>query len=222
MDQIAASQSASARSLLYWLLAELFLNCPDERSVNRLRHDLASVPDDCGPLGQLNKLYDVLPTDSVSLNELAVEYTRLFGAFTARGGPRPPYESVERSPDASHAVERFYIETGLAPHEACAPPDHLGVELRFLALLYHREAEALVNRDWPEIDNCIRQQKAFLDRHILVWAPRYLDGIEGETHCAFYRFLANITAAALNERSEELRYEGDLRSQPKTVRVVSV
>ncbi len=197
MEQIISSQSASTRSLLYWLLADLFLKCPDNQSVGRLRHDLTSVPDGPGPLGRLNKLCDVLPVDSAGVDELAVEYTRLFGALSPREAPRPPYESVHRLPDATQAVERFYDETGLVPREACTPSDHIGMELRFLALLCHREAEALGACQQPDADNCARRQQAFLDRHLLAWAPQYLDALITEARHPFYRALANVTRATL-------------------------
>ena len=203
MDQIVSSQSASARSLLYWLLADLFLNCPNERSVASLRRDLESLPDGSGLLAQLTEFCGLLPGDPPGINDLAVEYTRLFGALNPHEGPAPPYESVYRSSDVAHAVEHFYAKAGLVPDENCAPPDHFGVELRFLALLFYCEAEALAEGQETEANKLAGDREAFLDQHVRAWALGYLDQLKADARHPFYRALAAVTGSVLGEVSEE-------------------
>ena len=149
MDTANLEATAVARSVLFWLLADMFLTCPDEDFVARLRRDLTAQPgdDETNPLlAELISLRQALPSTPGETADLAVEYTRLFGAVSPTYGPPPPYESVHAGSgseaETASAVSRFYSAAGLGPVDTAVPPDHLGVELRFLALLCHGESEA--------------------------------------------------------------------------------
>src|SRR5665811_1410207 len=122
MDTTMQVEAAAARSTLYWLLADLFLTCPDEAFVARLRRDLVEGlgTDSANPIiRELTALRDALPGDSPGTIALAVEYTRLFGSVSKSYGPPPPYESMHRgsssSMDVVVAVSAFYSDAGLAP-----------------------------------------------------------------------------------------------------------
>ena len=207
MEPIAspAPAPASARSLMYWLLADLFLNCPDEALIDRLRRDLAQAGDCSEAIEQLSALRETLPNEAADISELPVEYTRLFGALSAHHSPRPPYESVHSSRAAAETVAHFYVEAGLVPKEPCAPPDHLGVELRFMALLCHSEAAALSTGEWAEAAAFSRRQQSFLDQHLLQWVPRYLDALQADARHPFYRSLATVTATVLDQDRDAIQ-----------------
>jgi TorA maturation chaperone TorD len=206
MDTTMQAGEAAARSTLYWLLADLFLTCPDGAFVARLRHDLAGGPgtDSADPIiRQLTALRDALPADSPGTIALAVEYTRLFGSVRESYGPPPPYESVHRGSslptDVVVAVSAFYADAGLAPIDQAAPPDHLGVELRFLALLCHGESEAWRKGMSVDAIQSLKRQRDFLDRHLMQWAPDYLDVVQANTQHPFYRYLTALARRTMAE-----------------------
>jgi putative dimethyl sulfoxide reductase chaperone len=202
---------AAGRSALYWLLAELFLTCPDATLVERLRRELSDGGDTSGaPAAALHALADALPTNADDTEALAVEYTRLFGAVSRDYGPPPPYESMHRrdseDQDAT-AVEAFYAKAGLAAFEPAAPPDHLGVELRFMALLCHEEAGRRCNGDVSGAKRARITQAAFLNCHLLTWAPEYLALIKAEAHVPFYSELSRAALSFLHEADLALEEE---------------
>lgn len=117
------------------------------------------------------------------LESLQVEYTRLFvNAF-----PRvlaPPYGSVYLSDDgmlygpSAVLTKQFYRERGFdLPGEADLP-DHLTLELEFLAMLAAAGEEA--------------DEALFLRRHFRPWFPRFRARVLSEVHHPFYRVLVNL------------------------------
>lgn len=214
---------AARRSAWYWLLAELFLTCPDHEFVARCRRNLSfdatrgASDDRADPAAaDVAALRAALPDmgDSSGATDLAVEYTRLFGAIRAGYGPPPPYESVHRNAaepaDLVVAVNRSYEEAGLAPIDRAAPSDHLGVELRFVALLCHAEMEAWQEGRTGRARRAAERQREFLDRHLLRWAPGYLDVVQAEARHPFYRRLAILARKMMAEDKVaiEVRHAG--------------
>lgn len=73
-------------------------------------------------------------------------------------------------PVAIHAG-RCYVEAGIAMSEPTLLPDHLGVELAFLAALAEREAAALMVGDSHEVDAAQAMARGFLGEHVGAWLP---------------------------------------------------
>jgi TorA maturation chaperone TorD len=84
----------------------------------------------------------------------------------------------------------------LRPAPEAGPADHLGAELRFLALLCHRESEAwqaenrAVAREW------IERERAFLDDHVLQWVPEHCQRLVGLAQSAYHRAMFTLIARA--------------------------
>lgn len=189
MSSMLASVAAG-RSVLYWLFADLFLTCPDQSLVTRLMGDLPVGQGGEHPImRELSELRQALPQDASGVAALAIEYTRLFGAVGPDHGPLPPYESVHRDTSQA-AVSEFYAEAGLATFDAAAPPDHLGVEVRLMALLCHGESASWRGGHSKQARLALENERAFLDRHLLAWAPRYLETLERAARHPLYRALA--------------------------------
>jgi TorA maturation chaperone TorD len=208
MDAATLAGVAARRSELYWLLAELALTCPDGAFVARLRGDLARVTGTLEPghkSADLSELGGVLAqiADATDITALAVEYTRLFGSVKLGHGLPPPYESVHRNAAAASeiglAVMRHYASAGLDPADAGSPPDHLGVELKFLALLCYAECAAWRDRRKVEALQTLAAERGFLDEHLLQWAPRYWEQARAESRHDFYRKLAGCAQNSLDE-----------------------
>lgn len=117
------------------------------------------------------------------LEDLQVEYTRLFlNAFPHVIAP--PYGSVYLSDDgmlygpSAVRTKQFYRERGFdLPGEADLP-DHLTLELEFLAVL------AAAGEDTDEA--------LFLRDHFRPWFPHFRARVLAEAHHPFYRVLVNL------------------------------
>jgi TorA maturation chaperone TorD/Pyruvate/2-oxoacid:ferredoxin oxidoreductase delta subunit len=142
-----------------------------------------------------SRTYAALAQDFARPQEgLEAEYARLF-----IGPGRPvahPYESVYREGrvmgDYTLAVRQSYADEGLAP-EGHSLPDHVALELEFMAHLARQEAEARERGDEEGALACLRQQEAFLGEHLGRWLPRFCQRVlAGEAH-PFYAGLAQRT-----------------------------
>jgi len=200
---------AARRSAIYWTLADVFLTCPNEAIVARLSNDLVrlSGPETADAL-TMSLLAETLPDagDAAGVIGLAVEYTRLFGGLSASYGLPPPYEAVHRkvesAADVAVAVTQCYSDAGLAAVDASVPPDHLGVELKFVSLLCHSESEAWRKNLGAESVQALGRQRAFLDDHLLRWAPDYLKLVQTQARDAFFRKFSQIALTAVTEDRE--------------------
>ena len=105
---------------------------------------------------------------------LEPEFTRLF-----LGPGRPvahPFESVYREGrtmgDTTLAVRRQLIQEGLCP-DGRTLPDHVSIELAFLAYLAACEAQAWDEGDADRVRDCLTRQESFLCDHLIVWLPQF-------------------------------------------------
>lgn len=207
MNAAALASVAARRSALYWLLAEFLLTCPQTAFVTRLRREFSGIEVATGSLeSKLSALRDALPEDgdAAGVDNLAVEYTRLFGSVKAGYGLPPPYESVARAvmtpADVVAAVNACYADAGLASIiQPQTSADHLGIELKFMALLCHREMEAWQQGHSAKATSALERQRDFLDAHLLKWAPQYLGLVLADARHAFYRGVAALALDVLPE-----------------------
>ncbi|MFQ5922933.1 MAG: molecular chaperone TorD family protein, partial [Anaerolineales bacterium] len=120
-------------------------------------------------------------------------------------GPFPaahPYESVYRTPDnrlmgeVTTHVRRAYAEAGLAIadgyHEM---PDHVSVELEFMAWLANEEAVASEDSDVDVISFFVERQAAFLQAHLSRWIPEFCHRVVIANKSKFYSRAAAVLAA---------------------------
>lgn len=136
--------------------------------------------------------------------DASAEHARLFGGLQQGYGPPPPFESVWRTGqlmgDISVQVTDTYLEAGFAEIDpAVGPQDHLGVELKFMGLMCFQEAQAWGAGRVEEAGQWLRRQRAFLDRHLLVWAPDYCGTIARESREPFYAAVGELTHRILSE-----------------------
>lgn len=114
-----------------------------------------------------------------SLPDMQTAYVSMF-TTNAAGIPCPPYESVYREPEGQPTgwlqalVESEYAAGGFALSPALGElPDHVAVEMEFMALLCSREAQAWEERNPTRGIRALRKQKAFLDSHLALWFPEF-------------------------------------------------
>lgn len=132
---------------------------------------------------------------------LSVEYCRLvLGPYSL---PCPPYGSVYldggqvMGPSAVDALSR-YRQEGLRVATGWAePPDHIGVELEFMAQLSARYCAAADSRRYEEARHLLNAQREFLRDHLGRWGPIFADRLLHAASCHLYRFLGEFLPAWL-------------------------
>jgi TorA maturation chaperone TorD/NAD-dependent dihydropyrimidine dehydrogenase PreA subunit len=137
---------------------------------------------------------------------LEQEFTRLF-----LGPGRPiahPYESVHREGrmmgDTTLDVIRCLAEEGLTPNGQMLP-DHLSIELAFMAHLASREARAWDERDERAAWDYVAREESFLREHLVAWLPQFCRRILAGRPHAHYAALAQRTAALVTEDVDRLQ-----------------
>jgi TorA maturation chaperone TorD len=118
--------------------------------------------------------------DTESQNDADIAYQRLFGP-TRANNPVPLNETSYLVPGAEEtgwvlaSVERHYASAGIESTSASGNiPDHLAVELEFIAFLCGNEATAWANDDFKEARRMQDRQRRFLDQHTSKWLPTFL------------------------------------------------
>ena len=118
------------------------------------------------------------------LEEAKDEYTRLFIGPVSLVAP--PWESVYGQKDAmlfqesTLEVRNTYRLFGLIPegypHVA---DDSLALELHFMALLAQRSLDAFYAGKYEDLAADLTGSEEFLDKHLLVWIPKFLERMKG-------------------------------------------
>ena len=144
------------------------------------------------------------------LTDLAVDYARIFlGAGVFEGVAASPYESVYTSrerlimQEARDQALAAYQAKGLHSADPMEiPEDHISLELEFMAHLCHETLQA--GDDSERVSAFLREQKEFIELHILNWIPAFCDDIAKCASTDFYRAVAKITRGFLNMETEIL------------------
>ena len=188
------------RANVYRLLGGLFLTEPTSEALDILRLDETwEIFSIVAPAANLPQWRSLLISDGLSLEAVRLEYHRLFSVPT---GPYVfPYESCYSVPEppgplmgpATIAVVNAYAEAGfmLSPEFQDAP-DHLGVELRFVAELLDREAQALEEGDASEADRFASLGSRFCGEHLSLWLGKVADRIRASGVSDFYAGLSSL------------------------------
>jgi len=205
----ALAESAARRSRTYWLLSRLVLEKPGAALLAELDATLpapaeAAAEDDealADEVGRLGIAVRAALGDPGALEALAVDHTRLFAGIDKGSGTQAPFESVVLESrlmgDATLAVEMAYDAAGFAaPAPEAGPPDHIGAELRFLALACHQEMEAWQAGDRAAAAACVGREQRFLDEHLLAWVPQHCERLAQAAQTPFYRAAASLIGRA--------------------------
>lgn len=164
---------------MYAFLSKMFATVLDEKLIGELKNDraiLELVLDDevewfvTTPLSELEEALNVDFSSLFLMHSLPIESAILDDKEEVLVGLQNP-------------VMQFYFEHGyelnLTKSELQAP-DHLSLECAFMQnLILKNEVEA---------------QRAFMQKHLLNWAPMYLLGIANMAQTPFYRELCALGA----------------------------
>ncbi len=192
------NDTAMARSQVYGLLATLFRAEPSEAFLRELQGPGLSGSFSELDLNLGSELQEKPLEDS--LEELAVEYTRLFL------GPGPhisAHESVFVELDGGIGglwgektveVKKFIESAGLTyGPDYTGIPDHVSVELEFLQKLAEWEAGKWAEADPENAIYCLGVQKRFIEEHLGKWVPALCDKVIAKAELPFYKEIARFT-----------------------------
>lgn len=201
---------ADDRSRFFWWLAEWFLSPPSHERLATLPTTVeADAPADALDSAWLALAKATPDMATTSLDEIGSEFTRLLSGIMEGSGPPPPYESVWREDrligESTVMVIETYAKAGFADIDPSAgPQDHIAVELKFIALLALREAEAWRAGDTSLARERLTQQKTFLDKHLAAWSPRWADNLTSQARAPLFAALAGLLKAGVGQAGFEL------------------
>jgi putative dimethyl sulfoxide reductase chaperone len=187
--------TAEHRTNTYGFLSIIYMQEPTKEFIKSLRKsNIFNLLKESGL-----KIDEQITNDDSNdfLNELVLEYTRL---FIGPGKHISPYESVYRDngealwSDTTVKVKHLIESLGLEYSSAWSGlPDHIGAELEFMQKLTCREKEAWLQNDKKIAVRCLEFEKKFVDEHLSQWVPAFCDKVKEETISAFYVKIAELT-----------------------------
>ncbi|MCX4029797.1 molecular chaperone TorD family protein [Endozoicomonas sp. SM1973] len=190
VDQVNVNK---AWSKLYWFCSDFFLTQPTPTFLIHLQQQIKAVD-----ITALMPLMGELSGLCECNEELLIDYTRLFAGIKAGYGPPPPYESLYRSHYRSEeviaAVSSAYVAAGFGSlqYPGC-PPDHIGTELRFMAML-----SGMLTSNDQQYDQLLKIAEDFKQQHILSWIPSYCDQLKQLALTPFYQLVARMVKQLLS------------------------
>lgn len=206
-DQTDMAARAAERAQLYRLLAAVFGHEPRRELLDRLRHETVQTLLSRSGL-DLGEEFFAGPSGPLQ-DELAEEYTRL---FLGPGKHISPHESVQLRRgsgtlwgEETVLVKRFIEAAGFDfEHDFNGIPDHISVELEFLAKLAEAEAGAWAAGDGAGAANILEWQRDFISRHAGKWMPGFCAKVAKEARLAFYRVFSRVLKAFLAGEKAEI------------------
>lgn len=193
------------RSSLYGFLALVYREEPTAAFLLKMKN--AEFLDALSAAGvRFDKAFFASPDEEL-LDELAIEYTRL---FIGPGRHIPASEGAQREGAlwgrTTSEVARLVENCGLRYNpEYCDPPDHIGVELEFMQEVTRREAEAWEREDSSEALHCLHIEREFIGKHLSRWVPLFCEKVAQEAECSFYREMAVLTDSFIQCEYKEIR-----------------
>ncbi len=201
---------ARQRSTLYSLLALVFRQEATARLIQEIR-----TPEMLEALLALEVRFDddFLSTPiSELIEELTTEYARL---FLGPGKHISPHESVHHEREdgewgglwgaSTVEVKKFIEATGLEyRRDYSGMPDHVSVELEFMAELIQTEVNFWAESDENKARQCLLLEKRFLAEHLVHWMSTFCEKIISEAESSFYIEMAALTKRFIQSDQQEL------------------
>ncbi|MEW6739680.1 MAG: TorD/DmsD family molecular chaperone [Nitrospirota bacterium] len=137
--------------------------------------------------------------------ELEADHTALF----VLPSDLLPHEAVYLDKDKklggriTISVGQFYEKAGADILKECTEmPDHLGMELEFMAFLCGIERESWEKTGIESLQKCVEFQKMFLEEHLLKWVYRCCEKIIERAEYGFYKAVANFIIEFMKSEEE--------------------
>ena len=219
MSDVEQIQWEEARSAVYGFFSQAFIRGPSQQFLGALVSDegmknLREIFPDAAYQQELARVRLDGREGRVTQEEAVLDFEALFRI----PGPHylSPYESVYRSQGAggrgslcgpeTTAVEQVYLRHGLEPSEGFSElPDHVGVELEFMAFLCSKAVDALRTGDRAAVQEYHHQQYCFFTEHVEAWGRLLAERLASQAQTSLYRFLGNFLDLFL-ELEENLQF----------------
>jgi TorA maturation chaperone TorD len=177
-----------SRINMYALLSRMLLIEADEKLVDIICND--PVMSEFFPSFVAWKNSSNLDTQTIVNEHLSVDFATTFFVYLT------PYESFYTREDgmintgSENETVKFYTSYGFEVELEQArtlSPDHIGIELEFMAKLVEEEKKAREEGDNAYAHRILLVQLQFLKEHLLVWAPQFLLQVAKHAKNPFYR-----------------------------------
>jgi putative dimethyl sulfoxide reductase chaperone len=203
-------QWEEARRAVYGFFGQAFIHGPNQQFLMALSAEkglehLGEIFPDAAYQEELAQVRRDAREGRLTLEAAVLDFEALFRVPGNRY--LSPYESVYRSqgpggggrlcgPETA-AVERLYLNEGLGPDaEFSELPDHVGVELEFMAFLCHKTLAAMETGD-PAAQDYRHQQYCFFMEHLGTWGRLLAERLASQAQTSLYRFLGNFLSLFL-------------------------
>jgi TorA maturation chaperone TorD len=161
--------------------------------------------------------------DDVTL--IDVEYVRMFTTGVT-GAVSPPTESfytadpirgevAEVLGDLRLVYDRYRLEPTTAVADTL---DHVSIQLEVMSALCAREADALVDGNDRRLDLTLANQLEFIETHLGVWLPAFVDRIASVETTPFYATLGPAVASFVHHDTGVIRFLSRDVAQPEPAR----
>ena len=209
MSQFDEVTIAEEREKTYRFLSGLCLNPPSDVLIAMIKNrSIMSLFEDDGESRSWEEMAKFVALSSQiddMSDELAAERTALFVLPSSH----LPHEAVYLDKDkrlggrVTISVGQFYEKAGADVLDSCIEmPDHIGMELEFMAFLCKMEKDMRESGDHAGLNNCIHLQKKFLDAHLLKWVYQCCEKIAERAKYGFYKAVAYLIIEFVKSEEE--------------------
>lgn len=137
------------------------------------------------------------------LLELERDYTWMFFASKPRVAYLfgSVYAEGKLYQDSTFKIARLYHEAGLNVRESFGlPPDHIAVELEFMAYIAFNLIESLKKGDMENVNYAQELERHVFDHYLSGFAIKVGEAINEKAKTPFYRCIGNITTSFFSRR----------------------
>ncbi len=207
--RVRLTELSRARHDVYAFLGSAFLAPPNEQSLRALA-DEAFVAGAAEFLGSdvLESLrqYATAAEQTAELQRQA--HQEFMNLFKVPGGQYiTPYESVFRDArdvggqqvkgllmgQSAVSVQKWYKLAAVEISDEYKDlPDHIGLELNFLAHVCAKEREFAGKNDQPRLTRAWEIERDFLSAHVVSWVGQFRDKLYDKSQHTFFRTLADL------------------------------
>jgi len=196
---------AGARAGIYSFLAGVFCLYPTPGSLAAVRAMAEALGVDAGPVATIDGVRQdyvdlfVVPGPRYVAPYESVFRDRWLLPTLLKPGSNPGEASREIKGllmgESTMAVRRCYQDAGVLPSEDL--PDHIGNELRFMALLWAKRY-----REQPESQAVSAARRSFRDGHILKWIGDLRMKVAERERTGFYSAALGVAETLLRDEAE--------------------
>jgi len=217
--QAPAARRAAARSAVYAALSALL--AADEPAVEAVRSELPALSDSAAAGGAVRRaatglqaaLRDHSGADLVRRRRalLPPVESRDLPAYESAYCGADIFRQAQQMADVSGCYRAHGLAVGGSRRER---PDHIAVELEFMACLTAKEADAVLHLGPAQVRQCREAQALFLGEHLGRWSPIFAGRLAERGSDGPYRGVAGVLEAWIAAELEERRVVAPPATRP--------